>query len=68
MKKFEIKYKIYEISEDGLLKDPKEDYYGRRVIAYDTYDTMDDAIKELEKDDHSFGDYVILPVAQFYFE
>lgn len=58
------RYKIFEL-RDGLIKEPKE-YdlrYKTRECMFDEYETEDQAKDAILKKDSSFGDYLILQVA-----
>lgn len=55
------KYRVYYVSEDGLLKEPKESGYGYDTCRFSSYDSREDAEIAIGKED-SHNDYVILPV------
>ncbi len=58
-----IVYRIYEIRE-GLLKVPKEFYYGSRYGTFDDgYKTMEDACDAIKNSD-THQEFVILAMAQ----
>ncbi len=65
--KYEKRYAIKQISEDGLLKDPK----GRwgDCAFYSTYESEAEAIRAIHEDD-DFDDLIILTVMskQFYLD
>ncbi|MCP5018943.1 MAG: hypothetical protein GY938_27245 [Ketobacter sp.] len=67
--KYETKsvYKVYEISDDGLLKTPAErvGYEGRaEIFNCFGYATMELAIADIEKKSDGVYEYVVLPVVQ----
>ena len=54
------RYKIMEVSEDGLLKEPKErGYYYNENVFSDYYDTEQDAIDAIHTEDLGY-DLVII--------
>jgi hypothetical protein len=58
----ELSYKIYEVSQDGLLKEPKGLYYGEEKLEFDdSYPSVDEAKQALLESNHSWGRYLIIP-------
>jgi len=57
--KYKFTYKIYEISHDGLLKEPRGEEYGRNIIIFDEYDTEEEALKAIEKE-QGYETFIIL--------
>jgi spore coat polysaccharide biosynthesis predicted glycosyltransferase SpsG len=57
--KYKFVYKIYEVSQDGLLKEPRGEEYGRNIIIFDEYDTEEDALKAIEKE-QGYETFIIL--------
>ena len=65
--KHKIVYKVYEISEDGLLKEPTEYYYESRSTIFDRYDSQEEALKAIDEKGQ-WQEFIILPIAINYFE
>jgi len=61
--KYEVitKFKVFEIRE-GLLKEPKENYYGIAETIFDEYKSFEEAEQAILKDGHSHRNLVILPI------
>ncbi len=58
-------YEILEISNDGLVKVPKEDNYGREVGRfYGRYQTMEQVDKAIMQHGETNTEYVILTIKQ----
>jgi hypothetical protein len=59
-----IKYQIFEITQDGLVKRPKKEIWSddRTAYQWQDFDTPEEANEELKKDERT-GDYLILPVS-----
>ena len=59
-KELVLKYRVYTI-ENGLLLEPKEDYYGRKQTVFSDFDTIEQAHAAiLERD--LIDEYIILPI------
>lgn len=58
--KHKIIYRIYEVSPDGLLKQPQSDGYGRSYDKYHDSDTFEKAAKQIEDED-DYSELTILP-------
>ena len=57
---YKIQYKIYEVSPDGLLKEPEfNEGYGYKSSFY-SYDTEDDAILAIVEKGVKYREFVIL--------
>lgn len=60
--KHKIAYKIYKVSDDGLLKEPTEDYYGNKSTIFDEYETQEGALNAINNKG-KWGTFIILPIA-----
>ena len=57
-------YRIYTIDENGLVKQPKDNYYGRMVNRFSDFDTIEEAQRAIVTQE-SYGEYVILPITAY---
>ena len=61
----ELKYQIFQITEDGLMKRPTMPYMElKERYKYHYFSSPEEAVAELNKDNQC-GDYVILPVSTY---
>ena len=58
--KLKTTYKIFYLSEDGLLKVPK-DTWGDRQFFSSSYDTMEEAQEDIRQRGSLWREYIILP-------
>ena len=56
-------YRIYTIDENGLMKQPKENYYGRTFNRFNDFDTIEEAQQAFVAQE-SYGECVILPITR----
>jgi len=59
--KVDFRYRIYYVDENGLLKKPTRNQYGRNIEKYDDGLTERDCLEQIEKAGDCM-EYVILPV------
>lgn len=56
-------YRIYTIDENGLMKQPKKDYYGGTINRFDDFDTIEEAQQAFVAQEF-YGECVILPITR----
>jgi hypothetical protein len=64
-----LKYQIFRITDDGLVKRPKRDLWDHDKSGYagDYFNSPEEANEQLNNDENS-GEFVILPVSTYTYE
>jgi len=57
----EKRYLVYEISNDGLLKEPYEENYGHREpLFYATYSSIEEASEAIDEYGDKYTNYIVV--------
>lgn len=56
-----IRYSVFEITDGGTLREPKETHYGQSSNMFDDYGTVEEAVEAISHSEE-WNTYVVLPV------
>ena len=63
-----VKYKVFEVRSDGLVKIDRNNFITNPSFLGEVYNTMELAAKAVHDENGQYNEYVILPIASYDWE